>query len=100
MGTKKPRYTYITVSRSLQDTANPNGTSKNYPQPAPKTAERRSMLTTAHLETLQNLIRFSRRYLAFSHDVFGKEAFLRRAKAELSRKVTDLIVKEAKQPQH
>jgi len=28
MGTKKPRYAYITVLRSLQDTANLNGTSK------------------------------------------------------------------------
>ncbi|MCD6529347.1 tautomerase family protein [Candidatus Bathyarchaeota archaeon] len=31
---------------------------------------------------------------------FGKGALTDEQKAELSRKVTDLIVKEAKQPQH
>jgi len=31
---------------------------------------------------------------------FGKDALTDEQKAELSRKVTDLIVKEAKQPQH
>lgn len=31
---------------------------------------------------------------------FGKGALTEEQKAELSRKVTDLIVKEAKQPQH
>ena len=31
---------------------------------------------------------------------FGKGALTEEQKADLSRKVTDLIVKEAKQPQH
>jgi len=43
---------------------------------------------------------YAGRFLPLVMMFFGKGALTADQKAELSRKVTDLIVKEAKQPQH